>query len=214
MDEMNIMMKFRGFPTEMRQRLRGFVASSKTAQRQKRHREILCSLSPGLRGEVALQINRVWLEKVSFLKPFMHSQGIPAVIVEICLVMQFEMYAQSETLGHPQVLYIMHRGLVSHRGRLRRQGSVWGIDFVLSDLNLIEPTESFCLTYTEVATLQRGAFLGLLVTHQQECPEIAKHVRWYICWMAFQRALLVEAHHRARGTKRATAASSSNRPGT
>merc|ERR1719350_2601926 len=75
MDEMNIMMKFRGFPLEMRQRFRGFVVSSKTAQRLNRHREILCSLSPGLRGEVALQINRVWIEKVSFFKPFMHSQG-------------------------------------------------------------------------------------------------------------------------------------------
>jgi len=90
----------------------------------------------------------------------------------------------------------MHRGLGSHRGRLHRQGSVWGQDFVLSNPKLIESAGAFALTYIEVCSLQRKAFLDLLDKHRDACPELAQQVRRFICWLAFQRALLIEAYRR------------------
>merc|ERR1740121_2703941 len=124
MDELSIMMEFRNFPKGMRHRVRTFVMASKTAARNQRYREVLVSLSPGLRGEVALQTNRLWIEKVSFLKPFLRAPAIPMIIVEVCLVLEFSVYSQSETFGQCQVLYILNRGLASHRGRFQRKGSI------------------------------------------------------------------------------------------
>jgi len=196
MDDMNIMMMFRSFPPSMKSRVRAFIVSSKTAQRVNRHQDILRSLSPGLRKDVALQINRLWIEKVSFFKPFMSWPSVPSLIIEVCLVLKLEMYAQTETFGLQQTLYIVHKGLVSHKGGLHRQGSVWGLDFLLSDPRLIDPADSFCLTYVEVAALTRQAFLDLLQRHQGSCPELAARVRWFVRWLAFQRAVWVEVRRR------------------
>merc|ERR1719270_1442317 len=192
---MTIMMKFRDFPHSMRHRVRSFVMSSKTARRNQRYREILCSLSPGLRGEVALQVNRLWIEKVSFFAPFLHGL-VPEAIVETCLAMEFEVYAQSETFGRTQVLYIVKRGLCSHRGRLWRHGAVWGVDFVLSDPTLIKTCKAFALTYIELATVSRHSFLDVLQKNRKTCPELVQHVRRFTIWLAFQRALLKEARRR------------------
>merc|ERR1719343_1412642 len=100
-------MKFRNFPQPFRHRIRAFVMSSKTAARNQRYHDVLCTLSPGLRGEIAVQVNRLWIEKVSFLKPFMSGPGIPMIITETCQALQFEVYSQSETFGRYQVLYIL-----------------------------------------------------------------------------------------------------------
>merc|ERR1719384_1007506 len=110
--------------------------------------------------------------------------------------MKVETYAQSETFGQMQVLYIVNRGLASRRGRLHRHGSVWGVDFVLSDPTLIEAAQAFALTYVELASLSRNSFFELLAKHKEACPEIAQTVRRFTCWLAFQRALLAEANRR------------------
>jgi len=203
MDEINIMMTFRSFPSRMRARVRAFMLSSKRAQAVKRHQDILRSLSPGLRGEVALLINRHWIEKVSFFKEFMNAAAVPIVIVETCLAIEVELYAQSEEFGVPQTLYIMHRGLASHGGKLHRQGAVWGMDFVLSDPDLIQPCDAFALTYVEVAALEREKFMDVLDTYRELCPDLAQHVRRFICWLAFQRAMKAEAYRRRKRTRMA-----------
>lgn len=211
MDELNIMFRCRAFPPPIRQRVRGFLISSKTARRNQRHRAILSSLSPGLRGEVALQVNRPWMEKISFFKSWINMPDsssciheYPTIIVETCLEMQLDVYAQREQFGKPQMLYILNRGLVSHRGRLLRQGAVWGTDFLLCDLQLIESTQAFALTYVELASLQRQAFLDLLEKHRGTHPELAEQVRRCTCWLALQRALLAEAHRRSQHGNKAS----------
>jgi len=67
---------------------------------------------------------------------------------------------------------------------------------MLADLSLTEPAGSFTLTYVEVASLPRQAFLNLLQEHGETCPALVKKVRWFVCWLAFQRALMQEAHQR------------------
>merc|ERR1719384_437198 len=119
--------------------------------------------------------------------------------------MKVETYAQSETFGQMQVLYIVNRGLASRRGRLHRHGSVWGVDFVLSDPTLIEGAQAFALTYVELASLSRLAFFELLDKHKEACPELSKTVRSFTCWLAFQRALLAEASRRKHRLQRGEA---------
>merc|ERR1719491_1169644 len=164
------MMRERAFPQEMCQRLRNFFHSNKLAQRRLRHHQNLLNTSSGLRGEVAIQINRLWITKVSLLKNLLvqvetsaSGRFIHAFIVDICLALQPEVHAQSEIFGKPRVLYILIRGLVNRPPRLHLQGAVWGTDFVLLDKNLIEPSESFALTYVELTALSREAFFQLVI---------------------------------------------------
>merc|ERR1719356_288088 len=67
MDELNFMMDDRQLPKMMRRRLRGFFLANKLAQRHEHQRQIVQAMSPGLQGEVVMEMNRIWLTKVSFL---------------------------------------------------------------------------------------------------------------------------------------------------
>merc|ERR1719343_1441441 len=122
-------MSDRGFPLVMRQRLRTFFLSNKTAQRRERQKEILDCMSPGLRGEVVMRFNECWMNKVSLLSHIERdlnnanlSKLYTAFIVDVSEALQFEAYAQTERFGIRSNLYIVGRGLVSRPPRLYRQG--------------------------------------------------------------------------------------------
>lgn len=202
MDELNCMMTDRHMPRPIRRRLRSFFLSNKTVQRRQRHQDILSKISPGLQGEVVMELNRQWITKVPFLceivEEAVQSTGDSQFyfMVDISQKMQCEVHAQSEIFGVPQVLYILVRGLVTRYDKRYRSGCVWGTDFVLADTGLAEPVESFAVTYVEVNFLQRSDFMEVLERYKASCPELAKRVRRYCVWLAFQRAFMAEARRR------------------
>eukprot|EP00405_Crypthecodinium_cohnii_P037297 CAMPEP_0206538958 /NCGR_PEP_ID=MMETSP0325_2-20121206/8169_1 /ASSEMBLY_ACC=CAM_ASM_000347 /TAXON_ID=2866 /ORGANISM="Crypthecodinium cohnii, Strain Seligo" /LENGTH=288 /DNA_ID=CAMNT_0054036489 /DNA_START=215 /DNA_END=1081 /DNA_ORIENTATION=- len=213
MDELNTMMEDRVIDPEVRTRLRSFFLSNKTAQRRARQKHIIASMSPGLRGEVALEINRRWMMKVSLLKHIIDGCSSPkkgpfytAFLVEVSLKLTTCIYAQSETFGMNHTLCILLRGLVAQNDRIRQSGSVWGIDFCLTDPRLISNVDSFAMTYVEMMTLGRSVFMKLVEKHGRACPELRKCIRRMTCWLAFQRAIWWEAARRQ-------AASNPNSPG-
>jgi len=187
-------MKDRVIPGALRQRLRSFFLSNKAERRRAQHQHIISSMSPGLQGEVVVAINRRWLTNVSFLNQFVveaqSSEVFSAFVVDISKQMQLSVHAQSEYFGASHELHILIRGLVTHNGQVRRSGSVWGEDFVLSDSWLVEPPECFSLTYVELMSLGRETFMQLVEKHKSTCPELKRRVRRFCCWLAFQRALL------------------------
>eukprot|EP00449_Zooxanthella_nutricula_P060147 CAMPEP_0198558240 /NCGR_PEP_ID=MMETSP1462-20131121/90150_1 /TAXON_ID=1333877 /ORGANISM="Brandtodinium nutriculum, Strain RCC3387" /LENGTH=692 /DNA_ID=CAMNT_0044289057 /DNA_START=21 /DNA_END=2099 /DNA_ORIENTATION=+ len=160
MDELNNMMHDRVLRPEMKRRLRGFFLSNRLAQRRARHMDVINSLSPGLKGEVVMEVNRVWIQKVNFLREM------------LC-----------------EALYILSRGLVSNKCGIHSAGSVWGVDFVLSDTKLLRPYVCFAMTYVEVMSTKRDKFFELVEKHK-ECPALKLKVRRFCIWLAFQRALL------------------------
>merc|ERR1719188_1202064 len=105
-----------------------------------------------------MELNRTWIEKVSFLRQLLSaapmSPGVAQLVVGISQRMTFCVHAQSEVFGEAQVLYILNLGLVSCNFKLHMCGSVWGADFVLSDEKLLEPFEALALTYVEVTILR------------------------------------------------------------
>eukprot|EP00405_Crypthecodinium_cohnii_P008377 CAMPEP_0206424720 /NCGR_PEP_ID=MMETSP0324_2-20121206/3392_1 /ASSEMBLY_ACC=CAM_ASM_000836 /TAXON_ID=2866 /ORGANISM="Crypthecodinium cohnii, Strain Seligo" /LENGTH=267 /DNA_ID=CAMNT_0053889421 /DNA_START=97 /DNA_END=901 /DNA_ORIENTATION=- len=130
MDELNTMMEDRVIDPEVRTRLRSFFLSNKTAQRRARQKHIIASMSPGLRGEVALEINRRWMMKVSLLKHIIDGCSSPkkgpfytAFLVEVSLKLTTCIYAQSETFGMNHTLCILLRGLVAQNDRIRPFGA-------------------------------------------------------------------------------------------
>mmetsp|Transcript_77507 Transcript_77507/g.217554 ORF Transcript_77507/g.217554 Transcript_77507/m.217554 type:complete len:284 (-) Transcript_77507:73-924(-) len=72
--------------------------------------------------------------------------------------------------------------------------------FWAKDNELLEPFASCALTYTELTTLDRSTFMELLKTHTENCPELRTKVRQFCCWLAFQRAFIVEAKSRLART--------------
>mmetsp|Transcript_38785 Transcript_38785/g.97481 ORF Transcript_38785/g.97481 Transcript_38785/m.97481 type:complete len:724 (-) Transcript_38785:32-2203(-) len=202
MDELNVMMHDRVMPRLLRERLRSFFLSNKRAWRNERHLHIIASMSPGLQGEVVMEMNRKWIAKVSFLKQFIdgarHSREghtFAAFMVDVSRQMEPKFHAQSELFGVPQELYILIRGLAIQgpRGVVRSSGTVWGQDFVLSDVDLVECPGAFALTYLELTTLTRSAFVQVVEQHGAACPKLKAQVRRFCCWVAFQRAMMREA---------------------
>jgi len=212
MDELNLMMRDRSMQKDMQQRLRGFFLSNKTAQRRARHNRIIAAMSPGLQGEVIMQLNRMWITKVRLLAKILeesenintHGQGCPfyMFIVQVSQQMKVASHAQSEIFGQPHVMYIMNRGLAGRNGRIQQAGNVWGVDFVLTDINLLQPMRAFSFTYVEVTTLQRQDFMDIVDSNDTTCPGLKKRIRHYCCWLAFQRAFLREAKRRMRGVSK------------
>uniref|UniRef100_A0A7S2K5J3 Ion transport domain-containing protein n=1 Tax=Zooxanthella nutricula TaxID=1333877 RepID=A0A7S2K5J3_9DINO len=205
MDELNVMMSDRVMPPEMRRRLRSFFLSNKLAQRRARHMRVVEAMSPGLKGQVVMELNRVWIRKVSFLEVILQEAEVSdkgsyfySFVVDVSVQLQARCFAQGEVFGSVQALCILSRGLVSKGGRLHSAGAVWGKDFVLSDIKLLEPSDSLALTYVEVLSINRDNFLHLVEVHNISCPGLKAKVRWFCCWLAFQRALIYESKRRRR----------------
>mmetsp|Transcript_104035 Transcript_104035/g.333470 ORF Transcript_104035/g.333470 Transcript_104035/m.333470 type:complete len:816 (+) Transcript_104035:59-2506(+) len=206
MDELNSMMSDRVLPTDMRQRLRSFFLSNKTAQRRMRHDRLISCMSPGLQGEVVMSINDRWIGHVSLLRQIQvvakgasrNAPSFASFIVGISLRMTSIVHAQQELFGVPHVLYIVNRGLVSRQQRIIGTGAVWGQDFVLADSRLVDPSQGYSLTYTELTTLSRESFMLLAEKYGRMNSELKRRVRRFCCWLAFQRAVWKEARRRQR----------------
>lgn len=206
MDELNFMMTDRYIPNDMRYRLRSFFLSSKTTQRRSRNQRLIHQLSPGLQGEVVMCLNERWIKSVRVLdkitKHFQHDredgENCTRFIVQVSLRMEAKYSAQGEFFGEPQNLYIVNRGLVGHAGRIFRTGGVWGEDFCLATLHLIEDPFAHSLTYNEHTTLARIDFLGLVDEFSKKLPALAGVVRYMTVWLAVQRALWQESRNRRK----------------
>ena len=85
--------------------------------------------------------------------------------------------------------------------RIGHDGTVWGEDFVLSDVSLIRPVDAFALTYVEVMCLSREGLLLVVERRRRTCPYLGRLVRRYCVRMAASRGVLAEARRRTRLTR-------------
>lgn len=208
MDDLTAMMSDRAIPEPLRRRLRTFFLASKREKARTRHQHLIATMSPGLRGEVVTAINRIWIERVRFFQSLMLEdrmapyQRFYALLIDLSQNLETSIHAQCEEFGEPHVLYILKHGLVSRR-IIHRMGSVWGVDFLLSDARLIDSAPAMAITYAELSILRREVFAGLVERHKGTCPEIEGRIRYFVRWLAFQRAILLEAARR-RSARRST----------
>lgn len=227
MDNLNHMMAERGIPDFMRRRLRSFFLSNKESTQYMTQKQLLREMSPALQGEVAMTLNSVWISRVSFLKSFIDmaeraGQNSPeksnpyrACVADIARSLDTNAFAQGEQFGSVQVLYILYRGLVGFDSRVHKTGSVWGEDFVLSDLRLVSVKRGVSFTYVEVIQIGRATFMDIVENHRTSCPELAQRVREYRCRLAARRGILAEAKRRIelRDAARQTFMSRCSTPG-
>lgn len=204
MHHLNQMMSEKGLPTELRKRLRTFFLQNRHQCNFITHQQLQKDMSAQLQAEVCTVVNLPWLRKVPFFNNFLlHIEAVDAAgldasnlhacIADVAQELEMKAYAQRESFSDVQVLHILARGLVLLNTRVASNGAVWGEDFVLADVPLIQRFSGFALTYVEVLCLKRGSFMDVIERRRANCPELGQIVRRYCVRIAVFRGILAEA---------------------
>eukprot|EP00913_Durusdinium_trenchii_P010704 g10043.t1 len=214
MHQLNCMMQHQDLPKALRLRLRSFFLQNRYQAFYLTQQELLKDRDrrPQLQSEVCTALHLPWIQKVSFLQQFMaliraqeskgvHTGPYHACIADISRELKSVAYAQQESFENVQVLHILSKGLVALDNRIGHDGTVWGEDFVLSDLSLIRPVDAFALTYVEVMCLSRDGLLTVVERRKRTCPLLGRLVRRYCVRIAASRGVLAEARRRTRVTR-------------
>eukprot|EP00435_Cladocopium_sp_Y103_P069791 s112_g34.t1 len=191
MHQLNAMMDHQDLPKPLRLRLRSFFLQNRYQAFYLTQQELLKDsqgafgsewpgreMSPQLQSEVCTALHLPWIEKVSFLQQFMK-------------LIRFQ---EAHLMASPA-------GLVALDNRIGHDGTVWGEDFVLSDLSLIRPVDAFALTYVEVMCLSREGLMSVVERRKRTCPYLGRLVRRYCVRVAASRGVLAEAKRRTRLTR-------------
>merc|ERR1711935_1149228 len=114
MDELNFFMQDRRLPLYMRRRLRSFFLSNQSVQRHEHQERVLNRMTPCLKGEVLMEINRLWVSKVNFLRDLMwqsEQQGnsrLRDFMIEVCQTLTTDVHAQAEIFGESECVYVLN----------------------------------------------------------------------------------------------------------
>ena len=181
LDQLNLFMRTRELKQDLRVRLRSYFHSSRDVRRVCTDALLLERMSPLLRGTVALEAHRNWLDRVWYLS----IQSLPeddfklrteqeAFISHLAMRLQPFAYVREERVPIGS-LYILQKGLVSRGFVFLGPGRVWGYDMLLQNQHrhLINRTASIALTYIEVITLSRDDLMDCA----EEFPEAERRIR-------------------------------------
>ncbi|KAH8069030.1 voltage-gated potassium channel [Aureococcus anophagefferens] len=175
MDELNFMMADKKFPTNLKRRCRMFLLHSKEHQRQVNYRQLEKIMSISLRDEVAAA-NNAWVRQVWYLR-----EVTPPFVVDLSQAIQSLVYAPTEVIDLGLSLFIITNGIAAHKGRIISKDGVWGEDFMLDNVDLIDMICTAALSYLEVICLSREKMIKILATpmHEAERKIIRMAVVFY-----------------------------------
>ena len=128
-------------------RLREFFHQTSHLADAPSHSRLLTMLSPALQSETVLTVNQSWLGKVWFLN---HKDVSQPFVVRLAISLSPMILAPFEIAPHGY-LYLLHRGVVVHTGRVLTKGQVWGEDIIVMALapNLVRGTNARAMNYVE-----------------------------------------------------------------
>ena len=175
MDELNFMMADKKFPTNLKRRCRMFLLHSKEHQRQVNYRQLEKIMSISLRDEVAAA-NNAWVRQVWYLR-----EVTPPFVVDLSQAIQSLVYAPTEVIDLGLSLFIITNGIAARKGRIISKDGVWGEDFMLDNVDLIDMICTAALSYLEVICLSREKMIKILATpmHEAERKIIRMAVVFY-----------------------------------
>ena len=183
LDDLNLYMEENRLPNEMRIRLREYFMYCKGLQRQNYYKELLVKMSPALRGEVCVFINKSWINSVPFfsrrgkLAAHIGEEEHRLFITAIAMNLTPHAYAPQEILVHmgepAETMFIMQRGVVAKAGQIISSGKFFGEDIIMASdkraymVRALTFVDTFCLTKTSLKTIMEGAHF----------PGVAKQLR-------------------------------------
>jgi CRP-like cAMP-binding protein len=185
MDRLNMFMRERELPREMRLTLRSFFESAREVHQVESDSDLLFKMTPLLQGTVAWRANKPWLDRIWFLRDQHSTREGREFIAALAMKMQLQAYISHERLPIGQ-LYVLRKGMVVKLWRFLGPESVFGEDMLLGDPNLICHSQAVALTYVETFSLSKDSFEDVAVDHPAPMVEVEKQMRK----IRLQRALL------------------------
>lgn len=157
MDDVNFMMAEREFPQDLRKRCRLFLVNSRHHQRAASYNQLESLFSLALRGDVAVENNASWIRRLWYLK-----DASKDFVIEVSQSLNSFMFAPMEAIDVALSLFVLQNGLAAYRGRIFSSGSLWGTEFIMADVGLIDQTCAAALSYALVMCLSRDDFYAIL----------------------------------------------------
>jgi len=141
--ELNRFLAQNSIPNQLRYRLREYMHQTVTLRRAHTSNRLLNELAPKLRNEVALTINRKWLQKIDLL-----AEGCEeAIVLELAFSLHLQVFPPSETCPIGQ-LYIVSRGAALFAGRAFLFGKTFGEgDALLTNPKLRSSVAAAAISY-------------------------------------------------------------------
>jgi hypothetical protein len=152
MDQLNLFMRERNLPTELKRTLRDFFTMGRDVHQVSDDGDLLAMMSPLLQGMVALEANKRWIQAIWYFDSFGESREGREVISFIAKSLQLQAFVTHERLAVGQ-MFVLRRGMCVKNWRFLREGRVWGDDMILVDPALMDHAQAVALTFVEAFTL-------------------------------------------------------------
>jgi Ca2+-binding EF-hand superfamily protein len=183
MDNLEVFMGEKQLDPHLRKRLRYYFRRRRSLDTMEQFQDLLRSMSPSLRGDVALSITAKWLPKVPWLR-----NGEKNFVTSIALNLKPEIYPPTEMISG-ETFHVISRGIAIKDMRVFCGGMVWGLDMILANRQLRRMKPAIALTFLETSSLSRADFMHVL----ERFPREKKKVRHTVIWLAFRRKFTAHA---------------------
>lgn len=156
MDELNYMMKEKKYPVKLRRRCRMYLLHCRNHQRQTNYRELEKSMSISLRHEVAVTNNQ-WIARVWYF-----SRVGASFVADLSQHSRSLVYAPTEVVEETLTLCVINSGIAARKGRVLSKWAVWGHDFLLDNIDLVDVAFAAALSYLEIVGISREQMIKIL----------------------------------------------------
>jgi len=194
MDSLNHFMNDRKLPASMRHAIREYFSDARGVHQVDNDASLLVKMSPMLRGNVALEASKRWLEQVWFLRGMGEVRVERDFVAALAMTVELRAFAIEERLPLGQ-MYVLRRGMAVLLWRFLGQGRVWGEDMLLDDPELRNHAQAVALTFVEVFVLAEDSLRELGGSYPQAWAKIERAIRK----VAVARRLLVRFSHKYTG---------------
>jgi len=130
LSDLNAVMEAEAVPSGLRFRLREYMHQTTHLRQAATRQRILGLLSPGIGGELALNMNEKWLASVWFLPPPQASIDNRRLHLALARLLDAQVFAPGESCPSGK-LYIVSKGRALYAGHVYKLGQSWGSDEAL-----------------------------------------------------------------------------------
>lgn len=162
MDQLNTFIGEAKIEKNLALRMRAFFRYRRHTTSFKSWHALLQMMSPSMRGEVAIQLNKGWMAGIEFL------EGIPqTVIIELSFAFVLETYPPEERIinedDESNKLYVIKQGVVISRGIVKTTNGVFGEDMLYRTRQ--RGYRAVTLSFTDTYTVSNHAMEKVLVEY-------------------------------------------------
>lgn len=194
MDALNTFIHEARIEKHLALRLRAYFRYKRHSTSFKSWHALLANMSPTMRGDVAIQLNKGWMSGITYF------EGIPqAVAIELSFTFVLETYPPSENIinedDESNALFVIKQGVVICRGVVKTTNGVFGEDMLWRTRQRGYRAQS--LSFVDTYSLSSSELERVL----KEYPSVAKMfrriaVRKIVCEKIIEAARIVKEYCR------------------